>query len=157
MNHPVINDVQALLWQNLSISCWPTVLLCDPFGKPLKFFVGEGHRQEMIDFVQIAMEFFKEEIQHNKLEAKLPPLEFGLQPIESVLKYPGKVLVQNDLIFISDSGNHRIIIGDLLGNIKVCYLEIFLFNIFFFCFWNDVTNFFEIFDPSLSLVTNFTK
>ena len=88
----------------------------------------------MIDFVQIAMEFFKEEIQNNKLEVKLPPLEFGLQPVESVLKYPGKVLVQNDLIFISDSGNHRIIIGDLHGNIKVCYLEIFSIHDFFLFF-----------------------
>ena len=123
-----------MLWQNLSISCWPTVLLCDPFGKPLKFFVGEGHRQDMIDFVQIAMEFFKEEIKNNKLEAELPPLEFGLQPVESFLKYPGKVLVQNDLIFISDSGNHRIIIGDLHGNIKVCYLEIVSFHEYFSLF-----------------------
>ena len=133
IGHPVINDVQALLWQNLSISCWPTVLLCDPFGKPLKFFVGEGHRQDMIDFVQISMEFFKEEIQNNKLEVKLPPLEFGLQSVESVLNYPGKVLVQNDLIFISDSGNHRIVIGDLHGNIKVCNIlisRIFYFAIF---------------------------
>jgi hypothetical protein len=78
----------------------------------------EGHRQDMIDFVQISMEFFKEEIQNNKLEVKLPPLEFGSQSVERVLKYPGKVLVQNDLIFISDSGNHRIVIGDLHGNIK---------------------------------------
>merc|ERR1712141_420511 len=74
---------------------------------------------DMMDFVQISMEFFKEEIQNNnKLEVKLPPLEFGLQTVESVLKYPGKVLVQNDLIFISDSGNHRIIIGNLHGNIQ---------------------------------------
>ena len=30
IHHPVVNDAQACLWNNLSISCWPTVLLCDP-------------------------------------------------------------------------------------------------------------------------------
>ena len=114
IKHPVINDTQAVMWQNLSISCWPTVLLCDPFGKPLKFFVGEGHRQDMIDFVEVALKVFAKDLGG---EVEVPTIEYGLKSSESFLKYPGKVLVKDDLIFVADSGNHRIVISNLNGKI----------------------------------------
>ena len=115
IKHPVINDTQAVMWQNLSISCWPTILLCDPFGKPLKFFVGEGHRQDMIDFVEVALKVFEKDLGGG---IEVPKIEYGLKSSESFLKYPGKVLVKDDFIFVADSGNHRIVISDLNGKIK---------------------------------------
>ena len=115
IHHPVINDSGASLWQNWSISCWPTVVLCFD-GKPLKFFVGEGHRQNMIHFVQVALDHFKEDL--NKAIEPLPKMEVGLRLHESPLKFPGKVLVQDDLLFISDTGNHRIIVCDPNGDVK---------------------------------------
>ena len=40
-----------------------------------------------------------------------------MQSNESFLKYPGKVFANDDFVFISDSGNHRIIISDLQGKV----------------------------------------
>ena len=116
IHHPVINDSQAHLWQNWSISCWPTVVLCFN-GQPLKFFVGEGHRQNMIDFVQVALEHFQEDLFKAEPLA-LPELQIGLHLHASPLQFPGKILVQDDFIFISDTGNHRIIVADLNGDVK---------------------------------------
>jgi len=117
IHHPVVNDAQACLWNNLSISCWPTVLLCDPDGKPLKYFVGEGHRQDMIDCVNIATEVFKDELEIPR-QITLPKIEHGLHAPESVLKYPGKVFCHENLIFISDTSNHRIVVCEENGKVK---------------------------------------
>jgi len=117
ITHPVINDAQANLWNNLSISCWPTVLLCDPHGKPLKFFVGEGHRQDMIDCVKIAFEVFRDELE-KPCQITLPKIQLGLYATESVLKYPGKVFWCDNLIYISDTSNHRIIVCEPNGHVK---------------------------------------
>ncbi len=116
IKHPVINDTQALLWHNLSISCWPTVLLCGPDGKPLKFFVGEGNRAKMIEFLHIAKDFF--ELNSIEKLAELPKIELGKVMTDSPLRYPGKVHVSADKIFISDTGNHRVIVTDLAGSVQ---------------------------------------
>ena len=113
--HPVLNDDKASLWQNWSIACWPTVVLCYE-GRPLKFFVGEGHRETMLEFVSVALEIFQEDLTKAKKLA-LPEIKAGLS-IESPLRYPGKVLVQDNRIFISDTGNHRIVICDSSGKVQ---------------------------------------
>ena len=35
-------------------------MVLDPRGRPVRKFVGEGHCEELIEFVQIAEEIFKE-------------------------------------------------------------------------------------------------
>ena len=60
INHPVVNDDGAVLWKNYLISCWPTFMVLDPKGRPVRKFVGEGHGKELIEFVQIAEELFTE-------------------------------------------------------------------------------------------------
>ncbi len=85
------------------------MLLCDPDGKPLKFFVGEGHRQAMIDCVKIAFEVFKDDLE-KPCQNPLPKIQLGLHASESILKYPGKVFCQDNLIFISDTSNHRLVV-----------------------------------------------
>lgn len=116
IHHPVINDTQATLWNSLSISCWPTVVLCGPDGKPLKFFVGEGHKQDMIDFVKAALEVFHDDLQVEK--KSLPKIEKGLSVTDSPLKFPGKVLVSENCVFIADTGNHRILLASTDGEVS---------------------------------------
>ena len=58
--HPVVNDNNAILWKKFLISCWPTFMVLDPRGKPIRKFVGEGHRDELIEFVKVAEDFYKE-------------------------------------------------------------------------------------------------
>jgi hypothetical protein len=37
----------------LEIICWPTILVLDPLGKPIKFFIGEGKREAIREFLQV--------------------------------------------------------------------------------------------------------
>ena len=60
----------------------------------------------MIDSVKIAFEIYKDDLEKPCL-SPLPKIQLGLHAIESILKYPGKVFSQDDLLFISDTSNHR--------------------------------------------------
>ncbi len=113
--HPVVNDATASLWQNLLISCWPTLLLLDPNGKPLKFFVGEGHREDIIEFVSVAKEVYKDNLTK---DLRLPKLKLGQVLNQTVLKYPGNIHVQENNLFIADTGNHRILKATLDGSVQ---------------------------------------
>ena len=64
----------------------------------------------MIDCVNIATEVFKDELEIPR-QITLPKIEHGLHAPESVLKYPGKVFCHENLIFISDTSNHRLVQG----------------------------------------------
>ena len=33
ISHPVVNDREALLWDQLCITCWPTLVLVGPHGQ----------------------------------------------------------------------------------------------------------------------------
>jgi len=38
--HPVVNDGEAVMWRELGIQCWPTVVIISPTGQLLAQFVG---------------------------------------------------------------------------------------------------------------------
>lgn len=80
------------------------------------FFInlGEGHRDELIDFVGAVLEVFSDEVEHCSL-----PISAGTAAPHSYLFYPTKVSVHNDSLIISDCGNHRIIICSRNGHVEV--------------------------------------
>jgi hypothetical protein len=105
------------------------VILLDPEAKPLKFFVGEGHRQDMIDFVQVALEVFKDQLESPKIK-ELPTFDLGQHLNSTVLRFPGKIHLNQGRIFIADSGNHRILItGKHFGDFVTTLLKKHIYNI----------------------------
>ena len=115
IRHPVVNDSTAFLWQKFVISCWPTFLVLDPNGRPIMHFVGENHRESLMEFVSVATEFYS----NPKTEPiPLPDSQFGTQTLEEkVLSFPGKIDSFKEKIYIADSANHRIVISDSAGRI----------------------------------------
>ena len=59
IQHAVVNDSEAVLWNQMKIQCWPTFVIVGPDGKCLLYMVGEGHRQTLLDFVSCAVAFYK--------------------------------------------------------------------------------------------------
>ena len=117
IHHPVVNDSGAILWNQLQIACWPTFVIVSPSGKFLYTIMGEGHRQRLLEFVGVAVDYYKEkgEISRHSL-----PLEVVQLP-PSVLNFPGKVCVSQDgkTIVVADTGHHRILVLDKNGLVKV--------------------------------------
>jgi len=114
IKHPVCNDSQAWLWNTLGVTCWPTQLLLGPHGKPIWIAMGEGHAQFLDELVSVFIDYYGKLGQLNG--QKIETVDFS-KVKGSLLKYPGKILVKEGKIVISDSGHHRILITDLHGNV----------------------------------------
>ncbi|NWX51764.1 NHLC2 protein, partial [Steatornis caripensis] len=115
--HPVVNDADAMLWHELEVSCWPTLVILGPRGNMLFSLVGEGHREKLFLFTSITLKFYKErgQIKDNEIGIKL--YKDSLPP--SPLLFPGKVTVDNsgERLVIADTGHHRILVTQKNGQI----------------------------------------
>lgn len=83
--------------------------------------VGEGNKEQLIEFVGCGLEVYKDIIDHRPL-----PISVGETAAPSGLLYPTKVLVQDDELVISDAGHHRLLICSLDGHVKVGLSHFFL-------------------------------
>lgn len=124
IRHPVINDRGMELWRALGVSSWPTLAVVSPTGKLIVSLAGEGHREDLKDIITAALEYYGEE---EMLDATPVPqaLERDKDPrlTASPLRFPGKVAIDGigQRLFISDSGNHRIVATDLAGTFIAAY------------------------------------
>lgn len=119
ITHPVVNDNDMYLWKELGITSWPTFVLLGPNGKILAQISGEGHRKDLDDFVQSALQFYDEKkLLNNDVLPLALEKDSNTRLFSSPLKFPGKLSIDvpNGRLFISDSNHNRIVITDLEGN-----------------------------------------
>lgn len=119
ISHPVVNDGDMVLWRELGVNSWPTFVVVSPNGKLLAQLAGEGHRQDLDDFVEAALQFYGEKklLDNHPIPEALEK-DKDTRLLASPLKFPGKLATDltNHRLFISDSNNHRIVVTDLEGN-----------------------------------------
>ena len=117
IDHPVVNDSEALLWNQLQIACWPTLVVVSPTGKYLKTFVGEGHKKSIFNFLEIAKRYYASELSLHNISLSLEKDKMSTSP----LLFPGKVAVNKDgnTLAVSDTGHNRVILLGLDGIVKV--------------------------------------
>ncbi|TRY61730.1 hypothetical protein TCAL_04398 [Tigriopus californicus] len=118
IHHPVVNDRQAKWWNQLQISCWPTLMILSPALRPLKMFMGEGHLDKVRYFVEEAMHFFNMSDSSTPPKRLPPPSCLGQVVSSTFLKYPGKISLWKDKILISDSGHHRLVVINRSGLVE---------------------------------------
>jgi hypothetical protein len=111
IEHPVVNDRQFRVWRSYAVNAWPTLVVIDRNG-----YVVGGHAGEFtVDMLEPLLR------QLVSAPANQPPKSVphytsdkpAIAP--STLRYPGKVAVDRRRIAISDTGNHRILVGRLEG------------------------------------------
>lgn len=124
IHHPVVNDHDAVLWNKLQIQCWPTFVVVGPKGQFLQTFVGEGHRENLLEFIDESLEYFKDMINPCDLKLSLEKDKVN----EAPLQFPGKVTTSNDgkILVVSDTGHHRILVLSQLGVVQVYISQFFL-------------------------------
>ncbi|XP_062435909.1 NHL repeat-containing protein 2 isoform X2 [Rhea pennata] len=117
ITHPVVNDADAVLWHELEVSCWPTLVILGPRGNMLFSLFGEGHKEKLFLFTSITLKFYKEkgQIKDNNIGIKLYRDSLPHSP----LLFPGKVTVDNsgERLVIADTGHHRILVIQKSGQI----------------------------------------
>lgn len=107
LEHPVVNDPDFKIWNDFSVHAWPTLILLDPEGKVVSDYSGEGHGAELReDILRVQRDFAG--------KYRRDPLPIALERSKeapSLLRFPGKLTEapDRDTLFISDSGQHRIL------------------------------------------------
>ena len=115
VTHPVVVDSEHDIWKRFAVRSWPTLVLVDAGGYVRDTISGE------IDETTLA----------GKIDALLAegrdkgilaagPLDVSPDPDadRTFLRFPGKVHVAKDRLFIADAGHHRLIVADLDGRVQ---------------------------------------
>jgi len=115
IEHPVINDALMTIWRKFNVSSWPTLVLIDPEGNYCGYISGEGNREPLDAIIAkvIAYHRFKGTLDESPIKFDLERNRAAATP----LRFPGKLLVDGERLFISDSNNNRIIVSSLDGKL----------------------------------------
>ncbi|KAM9424238.1 NHL repeat-containing protein 2 [Pholidichthys leucotaenia] len=115
--HPVVNDGEALLWHELEVSCWPTLVLLGPRNNLLFSLVGEGHRDRLMLFTDSAIRYYGVQGQLKNHTVGIKLYRDSLPP--SILSFPGKVAIDKSSkrLAIADTGHHRILVVSTAGQL----------------------------------------
>lgn len=114
ISHPVLVDRNMTVWQRYDVSGWPTIVIIDPRGTVVYKQSGEGQKEMVEDTIEVLLE------KHAKNNTLSPePLKISMKPSKdvSILSFPGKLSISEDMIAISDSNHNRVLVTDMSGKI----------------------------------------
>jgi hypothetical protein len=105
IEHPVVNDAGFKIWNSYAVRAWPTLVLIDPNGRIAGEVSGEILAE---DFAQNILEVIE---QNQEILIRAPLDRTGPVPQEPVqpLRYPSRVLLSDETLYIADTGHHRIL------------------------------------------------
>ncbi len=105
LRHPVANDYNYDVWRQYGVSAWPTIGIIDTEGGFAGLLSGEGRREE-ID-VLIAQMLDDAAFHNSRSFEPMRPVSHP-EPRMS-LRFPGKILVTDNALFVADTGHNRIL------------------------------------------------
>ncbi len=110
IEHPIVVDSDFTVWQSYTVRAWPTLVMIDPEGYVLGVFSGEGNREILDLYIEVALEIFGQ-------EGKLSSAPFEMQPEAhdfpaSLLRYPGKIVgdPKTKRLIIADTNHDRLLV-----------------------------------------------
>ncbi|MGI0490418.1 thioredoxin-like domain-containing protein [Alkalinema pantanalense CENA528] len=108
IRHPVVVDHDRHIWDAYAVRAYPTFVLIDAQGYIVLTAIGEGQ----LDRIESALQALVD----SKAATAIATPPSPVPHLES-LRFPGKVLADraSDRLFIADSGHHRIVVTDFLG------------------------------------------
>ena len=114
--HPVVNDADRKIWDRYGVDSWPTMVVIDTAGKPVKLLTGEGNYKELDTLIAKLIEDGKKKKTLNDTPLRFDLVRFR-ETGDTPLFFPGKILAdeKGKRLFIADSTHHRIVVTDLDG------------------------------------------
>ena len=105
IRHPVANDPDHLLWRQYGVDAWPSAVLIDAEGLISAIIPGEGRRQDLDERIAAVLDEAAER-DLREYEAAVP----ASRPEPRLpLLFPGKLLDTDKLLYVADSGHHRVL------------------------------------------------
>lgn len=108
VDHPVVNDRDFEVWQSWGARAWPTLAVIDPAGNVVGMHSGEGVYEVLHPVIDALIVEFDSDIDRNPYV--LTPERAAAA--NTLLSYPGKVTVGDGVLYISDTGHHRVLAAD---------------------------------------------
>jgi peroxiredoxin len=113
IRYPVANDPDFSLWRSYGVQSWPSFAIVDAQGRCAGLLAGEGRREEADGLVGQLLDeaaasdlrVYEASIATVRPEPRMP------------LQFPGEVVATPTTLWISDSGNNRILECDHNGHI----------------------------------------
>jgi len=117
VGHPVVNDRDFRVWQAYAVRAWPTLMFIDPEGRVIGRHEGEFPVDALDGVIGRMVAEFEA---GGTLDRRPLALTLDAPSDAMPLRYPGKVLVDasRDLLVVSDSGNHRVVVAGLDGSVR---------------------------------------
>jgi hypothetical protein len=112
IDHPVVNDAGFKIWNSYAVRAWPTLVLIDPTGRIAGEVSGEILAEDFAKNITEIIQQHPDAIDHTPLES-IP--EAQVAP-DRPLRYPSKLLLLDDRMYIADTGHHRILEVKLDGD-----------------------------------------
>lgn len=105
LRHAVANDAAFRVWQDYAVEAWPTIVLIDAEGGVAARLTGEGGLAELDARVAALLE----EASSRDARVYGPPPPVVRPRARGALAFPGGVLADGELLYVADSGHHRIL------------------------------------------------
>ncbi|KAL3279328.1 hypothetical protein HHI36_016835 [Cryptolaemus montrouzieri] len=120
--HPVVNDMTMDMWKKCDVHCWPTLLLLGPYANPIVMLTGEGHKDKLKMYIKCALKYYSSQDLISPHKLPFSSAYHLLPDMKGPLLFPGKITSivgenGNEILALSDSGNHRILILNSEGYI----------------------------------------
>lgn len=109
--HPIVSDRQFRIWRSFAVQAWPTLVIVDPQGYVIGTHAGEFTAEMLEPVVERTRAALASSRGAASASVHFAPDAPTIAP--TALRFPGKVAVDDGRIAISDSGNHRVLIGTL--------------------------------------------
>jgi len=115
IEHPVVNDRDFEIWHRFGGRAWPTLMFVDPEGRVIGKHEGELPFEQFDPLVAGMLSEFEARglLDHSPSRVDLTQVS---EP-DGVLRFPGKVVVANSLLYIADTNHHRILVAKQDGSI----------------------------------------
>jgi DNA-binding beta-propeller fold protein YncE len=105
IEHLVVNDAGMKTWNAYAVRAWPTLILIDPHGRIAGETSGEILAEDFSENIRDIIQQNPDAIDRTPLELCR---EVEMEP-DRPLRFPAKLLLSGDRLFISDTGHNRIL------------------------------------------------
>ena len=105
LRHAVASDPDFLCWQLYGVKSWPTVAVIDTEGGLVGLFPGEGRRAELDVVVGDLLD--QAAARDGRVYESLAPV--ARPEPKMPLRFPGHLLATETTLYVSDSGNNRVL------------------------------------------------
>jgi len=105
IRHPVANDVNFDMWKAYGVTAWPTYVVIDAEGQIARVLRGEGKRAELDELIGRLID----DAVDRDLRVYDATVSVSRPEPRYTLRFPNKVLATSDFLYISDTGNNRIL------------------------------------------------